>query len=73
MGYLSDVAEHKTDFLKGLTYLVAGFALILIGTIIGYGTGKAAAIAAGTLATTGIVIAFVGFFVHIVPPLLPAK
>jgi hypothetical protein len=73
VGYLADLGAHKTEFLKGLTYLVAGFALVLIGTIVGYADSRWLDVLAGVFATTGIVVAFLGFFVHVLPPLLPAK
>lgn len=73
VGFLSDLREHTSSLLKGLTFLLAGIALIIAGTIVGYLDGKAAAFGAGTLAVTGVSVAFLGFFLHIVPPLLPAK
>ncbi len=73
VGYFADLAEQKQHFLKGLTYVVAGLALMLAGTIVGYMDGRWPDILAGTLATGGVVLAFLGFFVHVIPPLLPAK
>lgn len=73
MGYFADLGEHKASFLKGFTFVLGGFALMLAGTIVGYLDSKLGDIAAGTLATTGVVIAFLGFFIHVIPPLLPAK
>lgn len=73
VGYLADLAEHKSDLLKGLTYFVAGLALVLVGTIVGYSDSRWLDVLAGTLATGGIVVIFLGFFVHVLPPLLPAK
>lgn len=73
MSYWTDVAEHKDSFIRGVTFLLGGLALVLTGTLIGLAQGKPAQITAGTLATTGITIMFLGAFLYIVPPLLPAK
>lgn len=73
VGYFADVAEHRTELLKGATFVLGGLALVLIGTIVGYLDSRAADVFAGTLAVTGIVLAFLAFFVHLLPPLLPAK
>lgn len=73
VGYLEDLRSHADSFGRGATFLVGGFALILVGTFTGTFEPKLAQVAAGTIATTGIVVAFLGFFVYILPPLLPAK
>lgn len=73
VGYLQDVLEHKDHLLKGVTLLVGGAALVLAGTLIGLGGTRVTEIAAGTLAVTGVVTMFLGFFVYVLPPLLPAK
>ena len=65
--------EHKDTLLRGVTLFIGGFALIVAGSLIGVGSGKLAEVAAGTIAITGVIVAFLGFFVYILPPLLPAK
>lgn len=73
MGYLGDLREHAQSFLRGLTTLLGGFALIVVGTVAGYADSRWLDVLAGTLATVGIILAFCGFFVYVLPPLLPAK
>lgn len=73
MPWLDDVLQQKDSLIRGGTLLLGGLALVLVGTIVGFGTGKWVQVAAGTLAVTGVVIMFLGFFVYVVPPLLPAK
>lgn len=71
--WLADVLAQKDSLIRGGTFLVGGLALVLAGTLIGFGGTKWLQVAAGTLATTGIVVMFLGFFIYIVPPMLPAK
>lgn len=73
VGYFADLREHTPELLRGLTTLIGGLALVLVGTIVGYADSRWLDVLAGTLATTGIVLAFVGSFVYVLPPLLPAK
>ncbi|HUR68989.1 MAG TPA: hypothetical protein VM370_07055 [Candidatus Thermoplasmatota archaeon] len=73
MAWLRDVLAQKDSLIRGGTLLVGGLALVLAGTLIGLEGSKWAQVAAGTLAVTGIVVMFLGFFVYVVPPLLPAK
>lgn len=73
VGYWSDLLEHKDSFIRGATFLVGGLALVLAGTLVGLASGKPAQITAGLVAITGIVVMFLGAFLYIVPPLLPAK
>lgn len=73
MAWLADVVQQKDSLIRGGTLILGGLALVLAGTLIGFATGKWMQVAAGTLAVTGIVVMFLGFFVYVVPPLLPAK
>lgn len=73
MAWLDDVLAHKDSLLRGVTLALGGMALVLAGTLLGLADGKWMAVAAGTLATTGIVVAFLGLFVYVLPPMLPAK
>lgn len=73
MPWLDDVLQQKDSLIRGGTFFLGGLALVLVGTIVGFASGKWIQVAAGTLAVTGIVVMFLGFFVYIVPPLLPAK
>jgi hypothetical protein len=73
VGYLKDVLSHKDTLVRGVTFILGGAALVLAGTLIGLNTTKVAQVAAGTIATTGVIVMFLGFFVYILPPLLPAK
>jgi hypothetical protein len=70
---LEQIRAEKDSLIRGATLVLGGMALVLAGTLIGLGESKFAAVAAGTLATTGIVVAFLGFFIYVLPPLLPAK
>jgi hypothetical protein len=65
--------ENKDTLLRGVTALVAGGALILAGSLVGYGTDATSQVIAGILAFSGITIAFLGFFIYLLPPLLPGK
>ena len=73
MAWLQDVRAQKDSLIRGGTLLLGGLALVLAGTLVGFGPGKWVQVAAGTLAVTGVVIMFLGFFVYVLPPLLPAK
>jgi hypothetical protein len=73
VGLLDALKENAASLVRGASLLVAGFALILVGTIIGVGTSKAAMMTAGTIAFGGLCAAFLGFFLYILPPLLPPK
>lgn len=73
VAWLDDVREQKDSILRGAVLLVGGLALVLVGTIVGFAEGRWPQVAAGSLAVTGIVVMFLGFFVYVVPPLLPAK
>lgn len=73
MTWLEDVLAQKDSLIRGGTLLIGGIALILAGTLIGLGGTKWLQVAAGTLATTGVVVMFLGFFLYVVPPMLPAK
>ena len=65
--------ENRDTMMRGATLLVGGVALLLVGGLIGAGTSKLSMLAAGTIATTGIVVMFLGFFVYLLPPMLPGK
>ena len=73
MAWLDEVLAHKDSLIRGATLALGGMALVLAGTLIGLAEGKWMSVAAGTLATTGIVVAFLGLFVYVLPPMLPAK
>ena len=73
MSWLAEVRAQKDTLIRGGTLMIGGLALILAGTLVGFGPGKWTQVAAGTLAVTGVVIMFLGFFVYVLPPLLPAK
>ena len=73
VGYLQDVKEHKDVLLRGATLLVGGLALMVAANMVGLADGTWFQVAAGLLAVAGIVVAFLGFFVYLLPPLLPAK
>jgi len=73
VGLLQEINAHRDSLVRGLTLILGGAALVLVGTLIGLGATKWFQLAAGTIAVSGIVVAFLGFFVYIVPPLLPAK
>lgn len=73
MSFLEGVRENKASLLRGATLFVGGLALVVAGTLIGLADAIPAQISAGLLAVTGIVVAFLGFFVYVLPPLLPAK
>ena len=65
--------EHKDTLLRGVSFLVGGAALVLVGSLIGVGTGKVAMISAGTLAIAGVIVMFLGFFLYLLPPMLPGR
>jgi hypothetical protein len=48
-------------------------ALILAASMVGYGTGKLFEITAGVLGFGGLCAMFLGFFLYLLPPLLPGK
>lgn len=73
MGFLDEVMQHRDSLVRGLTLVLGGAALILVGTLIGLGGTKVFQLVAGTIAVSGLVLAFLGFFLYLVPPLLPAK
>ena len=73
MTYWDEIREHRDSFIRGATLVLGGAALILVATLIGLGEGKWLAVAAGTIGVTGVCVIFLGFFVYVVPPLLPAK
>lgn len=73
VGYFDDVWAERATLLRGLTLFLGGTALVLAGSMIGLNGEKAAQIAAGTVAVTGIVAMFLGFFVYLLPPLLPSR
>ena len=73
MTWLEEVLAQKDSLIRGGTLLLGGFALILAGTLVGLEGSKWAQVAAGTLAVTGIVVMFLGFFVYVLPPILPSK
>lgn len=73
MSWLSDVLAQKDSLIRGGTFLLGGFALMLAGTLVGLQGSRWAQVGAGTVAVTGIVVMFLGFFLYVVPPLLPSK
>jgi hypothetical protein len=73
MSFLEGVREHQASLLRGATLLVGGLAFIVAGSLVGLSDATPAQVSAGLLAVTGIVVAFLGFFVYVLPPLLPAK
>ena len=73
VGWIQDVLAEKDSLLRGLTLLLGGAALVLAGSMIGLNAAKATQITAGLVATTGVVTMFLGFFIYVLPPLLPAK
>ena len=73
MTWLSDVLAQRDSLIRGGTLLLGGLALVLVGTLVGLAGTKWAQVGAGTIAVTGVVVMFLGFFLYIVPPMLPAK
>ena len=73
MGVLEQLRENAASLVRGVTLLVGGLALILVGTFVGLGSSKLAMMAAGTIAFGGVCVAFLGFFLYLLPPLLPPK
>ena len=73
VGVLDALRENVATLVRGVTLLVGGLALILVGTLIGLGSSKLAMMTAGTIAFAGLCIAFMGFFLYLLPPLLPPK
>ncbi len=73
VGYLDDGKEHKDVLLRGATLLVGGLALLVAANLVGLSDATWAQMTAGLVAVAVIVVAFLGFFVYLLPPLLPAK
>jgi hypothetical protein len=73
MSWLGDVLAQRDSLIRGGTLLLGGLALVLVGTLVGLQGSKWAHVGAGSLAVTGIVVMFLGFFIYVVPPMLPAK
>lgn len=73
MSWLGDVLAQRDSLIRGGTFLLGGLALVLVGTLVGLQGSKWAQVGAGSLAVTGIVVMFLGVFLYVVPPMLPAK
>ncbi len=73
VGVLDALRENVASLVRGVTLIIGGLALILVGTLVGVGSSKLAMVSAGTIAFTGVCVAFLGFFLYILPPLLPPK
>lgn len=73
MQILDQIRAEKDTLLRGATLLVGGLALLVAGNLLGLADGQWMDVGAGVLAVAGIVVAFLGFFVYLLPPLLPAK
>lgn len=73
MALVESLREHRDTLLRGVVLLVGGLALILAGSMVGYAEGKVPSIAAGVLGVTGVVVMFLGFFIYVLPPILPSK
>jgi hypothetical protein len=73
VGLLEQLRENTASLARGVSLLVAGVALVLVGTLIGLGSSKLAMMTAGTIAFGGVCVAFLGFFLYLLPPLLPPK
>ena len=71
MGYFQEVLAERDALLRGVTLLVGGAALVLAGSMIGLNVERLWQIMAGLVATSGIVVMLLGFFVYVLPPLLP--
>lgn len=70
---MEQLRENRDTLVRGVTFLVGGLALVLAGILVGEATGKTAMVAAGLLAVGGLTVAFLGFFLYLLPPLLPPK
>ena len=53
--------------------MVGGATLVLAASLIGYGEGKTFDIVAGLLGIGGVTSLFLGFFLYVLPPILPGK
>ena len=73
MPWLDEVRAEKDSLIRGGKLVLGGLALVLAGTLIGFASGKWMQVVAGLFAVTGIVVMFLGFFVYVVPPLLPSR
>ena len=73
MSIRDSLSENKDTLLRGVTLLVGGAALVLVGSFVGNGTSKVAMVTAGSIAIAGVIAMFLGFFVYLLPPLLPGK
>lgn len=73
VGYLEDLKDSRDAFLRGLTFVAGGLALVMAATLVGYAPGKAAQIGAGVLGVTGITVIVLGVILYILPPLLPSR
>lgn len=71
MGYFQEILAERDALLRGVTLLVGGAALVLAGSMIGLNAERLWQIMAGVVATSGIVVMLLGFFVYVLPPLLP--
>ena len=70
---LRRVLAERDALLRGATLVLGGLALLLAGTLVGLAEGKWMQVAAGSIAVTGLVVAFLGVFLYVVPPLLPDR
>lgn len=73
MALRDQVAEHKDSLLRGAALFLGGAALVLAGSLIGLGSGRAFGVAAGVIAVGGVVTMFLAFFLYVLPPLLPPR
>ncbi|HEX2022426.1 MAG TPA: hypothetical protein VHH36_06915 [Candidatus Thermoplasmatota archaeon] len=73
MSYLAEVWSQRDHLLQGVAVLLGGAALVLVGTLVGLNLEKAWQIAAGVVAVGGVVAMFLGFFLYLLPPFLPAR
>lgn len=71
--FAEGLKQNRDALLRGLTFVVGGLALLVVGNMVGLSDATWAHIVAGLVAVTGITVAFLGFFVYVLPPLLPAK
>lgn len=67
------LAENRDTLVRGLVLLVGGVALVLAASMVGYGSGKTFEVVAGVLGFGGLCAMFLGFFLYLLPPLLPSK
>ena len=73
MSLLDQLRENKDSVLRGAALFLGGAALVLAGSLIGLGTGRAFSITAGLIAVTGVITMFLAFFIYVLPPLLPGR